>query len=82
MVVDNVYFLAVHIHHEQPFANKVADYYYKVEVTNNPNANRNGTWLRETLLANEDYQKAIAAKANKPGYTEELRIKLGGNNAF
>lgn len=82
MVVGNVYFLAVHIHHEQPFASKVADYYYKVEVTNNSNANRNGTWLREKLLANEAYQKAIAAKANKPGYTEELRNKLGGNNAF
>ncbi|MDB2705431.1 hypothetical protein N9Y67_02695 [Pseudomonadota bacterium] len=82
MVVGNAYFLAVHVHHNYSFANKVADYYYKVEVTNNQNVNRKGTWLREELLANESYKKAIAAKPNKPGYPEKLREKLGGNNAF
>lgn len=82
MIVGNTYFLAVHVHHDYSFANKVADYYYKVEVTNNSIKNRKGTWLREQLLANEAYIKAIAAKPNKPGYTENLRQKLGGNNAF
>ena len=82
MVVDNVYFLAVHVHHDFSFANKVADYYYKVEVTNNTKAIRQGTWLREKLLSNEAYVKAISAKPFKTGYAEQLREKLGGNNAF
>lgn len=82
MVVGDVYFLAVHVHHDYSFANKVGDYYYKVEVTNNPNANRKGTWLRDELLENGAYIKAVAEKPNKPGYTEQLRVKLGANNAF
>ena len=82
MVVDDMYFLAVHLHHQQPFANKVSDYYYKVEVTNSPYDKNPGTWLREQLLTNPDYQQAIAAKPHKPGYTEQLREKLGGNQAF
>lgn len=31
---------------------------------------------------NEAFKKAIDAIPNKPGYTEQLREKLGGNNAF
>ena len=34
------------------------------------------------MLANEEYKKAVAEKPNKPGYTEQLREKIGGNNAF
>lgn len=82
MVVGEVYFLAVHLHYGYSFAKKIGDTYYKVEVTNNPNANRKGTWLRKELLENKAYQKAIAAKPNKPGYTDQLRVKLGANNAF
>jgi len=82
MVFGNAYFMAVHVHHDYSFANKVADYYNKVEITNNPDANRKGTWLRNQLLANQAYIDAVNAKPNKPGYTEQLRNKLEGNNAF
>jgi hypothetical protein len=82
MVYDNVYHMAVHVHQDYSFANKVAAYYNKVEVTNNPDAKRKGTWLRNQLLANQAYIDAVNAKPNKPGYTEQLRSKLGGNNAF
>lgn len=82
MVIGNFYFLAVHVHNDFSFANRVADYYYKVEVTNNSDANRKGTWLRSELLANEAYINAINEKPNKAGYAEQLRDKLGGNNAF
>ncbi len=82
MVRGDVYYLAVHIHQNFSFANKIADYYNKVEVTNYQGENRKGTWRRSELLANDSYQQARRATPNKPGYAEELRIKLGGNNAF
>jgi hypothetical protein len=82
MVMGDVYFLAVHVHNDFSFANKIADYYYKVEVTNNSNAKSKGTWLRSELLANQSYIGAINVKPKKPDYAEELRNRLGGNNAF
>ncbi|WP_417764955.1 hypothetical protein [Shewanella chilikensis] len=82
MVVDDVYFLAVHLHNDFPFAQKVANYYYKVEVTSNAIGNRPGTWLRADLLSDPQYIEAASAAPIKPGYVEELRNKLGGNDAF
>ena len=82
MVKGDIYYLAVHIHQDFTFSNKVADYYNKVEVTNYQGENRKGTWRRAELLANKAYQNARNAPPIKPGYTEELRIKLGGNKAF
>lgn len=82
MIKGNVYYLAVHVHQDFPFANKIADYYNKVEVTNYQGNNRKGTWRRNELLSNEAYKKARSSAPNKPGYTQELRIKLGANNAF
>ena len=82
MIKDDIYYLAVHVHNDYSFANKIGDYYNKVEVTNYPGPNRKGTWLRSELLAHDPYIKARNATPNKPGYTEELKVKLGGNNAF
>jgi hypothetical protein len=82
MVVDDNYFLAVHVHNAFPFAQKVADYYYKVEVTNNVDGNRQGTWPRAELLADPGYMEAVSAVPIKPGYVEQLRESLGGNAAF
>ena len=82
MIRGNVYYLAVHVHQDFSFAQKVADYYNKVEVTNYNGQKRKGTCLRSELLENEAYKKARSAPPHKPGYTEELRIKLGANNAF
>jgi len=82
MIRGDIYYLAVHVHHDYSFANKVADYYNKVEVTNDLGTKRKGTWLRSELLVHEPFNKARSASPHKPGYTEELRIKLGGNNAF
>ena len=82
MIRGDVYYLAVHVHQDFSFAQKVADYYNKVEVTNYQGQKRKGTWLRGELLSNDAYKKAISASPHKPGYTKELRIKLGANNAF
>jgi len=82
MIRGDIYYLAVHVHHDYSFANKIADYYNKVEVTNSPGPKRKGAWLRSELLAYEPYNNARKALPHKPGYTEELRVKLGGNDAF
>lgn len=82
MVVDDVYFLAVHVHNNFSFTQRVTDYYYKVEVTNNSQGNRPGTWLRAELLSDPDYIEAVSTNPIKPGYVEKLRDSLGGNGAF
>jgi len=82
MVVDDVYFLAVHLHNGYSFTNNISKFYNKVEVTNNPDAVRSGVWLRSELIDNPAYKAALQAQAYKPGYTAQLRNKLGGNNAF
>lgn len=82
MVAGDTYFLAVHLHNDFAFTQKVADYYYKVEVTNAPEAVRQGLWLRNELLANPDYVDAATAAPFKPGYVEQVRSSLGGNAAF
>lgn len=82
LITDETYYLAVHLHNDFPFVNKLGDYYSKLEVTNNPGPNRNGTWLRSDLMEHVPYNKARSASPNKPGYVEQLRVKLGGNNAF
>jgi len=81
-IVDDVYFLAVHVHNDFSFANKISDYYYKVEVTNRDSGNRRGTWFRSELLSDPEYNAALQARPFKPGYTDKLRVKLGGNGAF
>jgi len=82
MVVGDTYFLAVHVHNGFPFAQEVAECYYKVEVTSQLDGNRQGTWPRAELLADPGYVEAVNAAPNRPGYVEDLRQGLGGNDAF
>lgn len=82
MITGKTYFLAVHVHQDFPFANKVADFYNKVEITNGTDVNRAGTWQRVQLLTNPAYISATHAQPHKPGYTEQVRESLGGNSAF
>jgi len=82
MVIENIYYLAVHVHHDFPFANKVGPYYNKVEVTSSADAERSGVWLRSNLITNPDYIHAAGVAQIKPGYTDDLRLELGGNAAF
>ncbi|EAR09115.1 hypothetical protein [Reinekea blandensis] len=82
MVHGDSYYFAVHLHHPQQYANKVSDHYYKVEVTNNEKAVRQGVWLRKDLLNDEVFLNDLSKTPIKPGYTESLRVKLGGNTAF
>lgn len=81
-IVDDTYFLAVHVHNDFSFANKISDYYYKVEVTNRNGGNRTGTWFRTELLSHPEFNAALQSPPIKPGYTSKLRTRLGGNGAF
>jgi len=81
MVIGDIYYLAVHVHQDFSFANKLADFYNKVEVTNSPQR-RKGLWLREDLIGSEAYVAVTSEELIKPDYVKELRGKLGGNSAF
>ena len=81
-IVNDVYHVAVHVHNDLPFANKLGPYYNKVEVTNNQAKSRPGTWYRPELLNNTDFIAFINRPPIKPGYVESLRKRLGGNAAF
>lgn len=37
MITNDTYFFAIHVHQPFGFAKKVAEYYYKIEISNNPN---------------------------------------------
>lgn len=82
MIEGDTYYLAIHVHQDFIFANKLGSYYNKIEVTNNISGNRKGTWLRESLISHPDFISAKNAIPNKPGYTEMVIKKLGGNSAF
>jgi len=82
MVKDESYYLAVHVHQNFPFSYPIADHNNKVEVTNYQGKTRKGTWLRSELMKDEAFTEAMNAEPIKPGYTQALRKKLGGNAAF
>lgn len=82
LIAGDSYFLAVHLHNDYSFTTNVSRFYNKVEVTNNKAAIRSGVWLRSELLSHPEYNAALQAEPYKPGYTTQLREKLGGNNAL
>lgn len=82
LVNGDAYFLAVHLHNDFSFSTNISRFYNKVEVTNNEQAVRPGVWLRSALLDHPEYNAALQASAYKPGYTTQLRTRLGGNNAY
>lgn len=81
MVQGETYTLAVHLHNNYPFARKIKEFYYKLEVSNVPNPNMK-IWAYEALVKNKKFQEAIAEPLLKPGYAEELRKKLREQGAF
>lgn len=74
MTTKDAYFFAVHVHQDFPFARKVADNYYKVEVSNREN-DRNKTKLPGQLFASEEYEKEVSKKVSKEGFFKEREDK-------
>jgi len=74
MITKNTYFFAIHVHQNYPFSKKVADYYYKIEISNNPNL-QNKAQLPSQLFARKDFQTAIVHPITKPGFFKERENK-------
>jgi hypothetical protein len=74
MIRDNQYFFAVHISKYYNFSSKVADNYYKVEISNLPPKGSN-TQTYSNLVKNESFIKIINKKGIKEGFFEERESK-------
>lgn len=81
LVKGGTYNLAVHLYHAYPFASKIGDNWYKVEVSNNPNL-KIPIWDYEVLMQDPRFLTAIAEPMTKPGYVDKLRAALRENGVF
>lgn len=81
LIVDDTYFLAVHLFEPYPFANQVSDHYHKLEVSNAV-VDRRGVWQLSELQSDEAFIAAKNRELHKPGYVEDLRQQLGDKSAF
>ncbi len=81
MVVDTTYYLAVHLYNAYPFTQKINDNWYKLEISNKPDASI-PTWNYQGLMQNKQFSKAIAEPMNKPKYIKNLRKKIYNDIGF
>lgn len=72
MIRGKTYYFAVHLHEEFPFARKIAPFYYKLEISNDPNP-ANQIWDYDALMQNSEFAAAISREMNRPGYFQNLR---------
>jgi len=76
MVVGDTYYFAVHVHQPFSFSKKVAEHYYKIEISNHPNAQNNAKSPQQ-LFKNPDFIVAMNKPISKAGffkYREEKYI--------
>jgi hypothetical protein len=74
LVRDDTYFFAVHVHQPFPFARKVAENYFKVEITNNPTS-RNRAKSPEKLFSSAAFKAEISKTITKPGFFKERAVQ-------
>src|SRR5690606_34714874 len=55
MIDGDNWYLTVHLHEAFPFANRLADYYHKQDLTNSEQRGP-GQWLRSELLLHEGFR--------------------------
>ena len=74
MIIEDQFFFAVHVSQDYPFAKKIADGYYKVEVSNKPES---GAHLHSTdnLLSNKAFIEAMNKTPRKPSFFEQRAMK-------
>lgn len=75
MIDGEYYYLAVHLHEDFSFSNKVAPYYNKLEITNNPNPGP-GQWNFDNLLNDKDFQSTLNRKPMQEGFFLELEKQM------
>jgi hypothetical protein len=59
MIRGKTYYFAIHLHEAFPFARKIAPYYYKLEISNQPNS-RNQIWEYDALMQDRGFIEAIS----------------------
>lgn len=74
MVTQNTYFFAVHVHQHFPFAKKVAEDYYKIEISNNANS-ENMALSPERLFSSKEFQLESGKKVTNEGFFIERENK-------
>ena len=67
MTSGDFYFFAVHLHQPHPFAKKIADNYYKVEISNVANENNNAC-SPKLLFESTEFKTATQKPLTKPGF--------------
>ncbi len=74
MIVEDTYFFAVHVHQPFAFAKKVAEYYYKIEISNHPNAQNLANDPQE-LLSSQEFLTELNKPVSKEGFFKEREVK-------
>lgn len=74
MASGNSYFLAIHVHQPFSFARKVADDYYKVEISNNPSP-KNKAHDPKLLFELPNFKIEASKSISKPDFFAEREIK-------
>lgn len=71
MIDGDTFFFAVHTHQPYPFARKVSDDYYKVEVSNVYDPSTPHILRPDMLFGSPEYQLATNATLQKPNFFEQ-----------
>ena len=67
MIFGDTYFFAIHVHQPFAFAKKVAQYYYKIEISNHPNA-QNLAKDPKALLSSSEFSSQMKKPLSKEGF--------------
>jgi hypothetical protein len=67
MVRGDAWFLAVHVHQPYSFAKRIAEHYYKIEVSNVASA-QNKAWSLHELFTSDAFRAAVAKPLTKPAF--------------
>jgi len=70
MIYKDTFFFAVHLHHAFPFAKKVGEHYYKLEISNLPTPQNRAARLSD-LLMDESFAREIEKAPVKAGFFTE-----------
>ncbi|MHC4194437.1 MAG: ankyrin repeat domain-containing protein [Planctomycetota bacterium] len=74
MIHHDTYFFAVHVHQPYPFARKVAEHYYKIELSNHPNPQNQAVSL-DQLLNSSEFQAELNRTVSKEAFFKERKDK-------
>jgi hypothetical protein len=74
MIHKDTYFFAVHVHQPLPFAKKIGEHYYKIELSNHPNE-QNQAVSADELLNSAEFKAELNKTISKEGFFEKREAK-------